>query len=199
MEPTTTRQRLLEAATQVFLANGFAAASMDQVRQAAGVSNGSLYHHFPTKAALADALYAHTLRDFHAVLVQPLGPRASAQSGVKGMLRAYVAWVAANPAGARLLHELKRQGDLTADGGEWAEANAQGFAMLRAWVQRHTEAGEMRALPFAVWMALVFSPATALARQWVQQPGAAVPPAVRSALEHAAWMAVAPVNPKEST
>ena len=40
--PTSTRDRLLEAATKVFLAQGFTAASMDMVRQEAGVSNGSL-------------------------------------------------------------------------------------------------------------------------------------------------------------
>lgn len=192
MEPVPTRLRLLEAAAQVFLAQGFAATSMDQVRQAAGVSNGSLYHHFPTKAALADALYAHTLRDFHAVIAQPISGRASAQSGVKGMLRAYLAWVQANPAGARLLHELKRDGDLAAGAGEWAEANAQGFEQLRGWVQQKTQAGELRAMPFPVWMALVFSPAIALTRHWARQPEPAIPAPVRSALEHAAWMAVAP-------
>lgn len=191
-ETAPTRLRLLEAATQVFLAQGFAAASMDQVRQAAGVSNGSLYHHFPTKAALADALYAHTLRDFHAVVAQPISGRASAQNGVKGMLRAYVLWVQAHPGGARLLHELKRGGDLAGGSGETAETNARGFATLRDWVQHQTDAGEMRAMPFSVWMALVFSPAMTLTRQWVQQAEPVVPAGVRQALEHAAWMAVAP-------
>lgn len=191
-EPTSTRSRLLEAATQVFLAQGFAAASMDQVRQAAGVSNGSLYHHFPTKAALADALYAHTLRDFHTLVAKPIAGRASAQNGVKGMVRAYVQWVLAHPEGARLLHELKRSSDFASSPGETAEASAQGFATLREWVQHKTEAGELRAMPFPVWMALVFSPAMTLTRHWVQQPEPAVPAAVRNALEHAAWMAVAP-------
>lgn len=41
MDLTPTRSRLLDAAAIVFLAHGFAAASMDMVRQEAGVSNGS--------------------------------------------------------------------------------------------------------------------------------------------------------------
>ena len=57
---------------------------------------------------------------------------------------------------------------------------------------RKVEAGEMRALPFPVWIAVVFAPAMALTRHWVAQPQPAVPPKVRTALEHAAWMAVAP-------
>lgn len=186
MEPVPTRLRLLEAAAEVFLAQGFAEASMDQVRQRAGVSNGSLYHHFPTKAQLAEALYAHTLRDFHATLLVPITARATAQSGVKGLIRAYVTWVAQNPGRARLLDELRQAG-----GTERDAANAEGFGALAAWVARRVEAGDMRDMPFPVWLALVFSPALALTRHWVKQPAPAVPAQVRAALEHGAWMAVA--------
>ena len=190
MDPLPTRSRLLNAAAQVFLEHGFGAASMDLVRQQAGVSNGSLYHHFPTKAQLADALYAQTLRDFHAVLVQPILGRASAQSGVKGMVRAYVEWVMANPGLARLLHELRRSGDLAGGPGEWEQANAEGFAVLQEWVEHKVDAGEMRPMPFPLWLAVVFSPAISLTPHWVKQPEAAAK--ARSALEHAAWMSVSP-------
>ena len=187
----STRERLLDAATKVFLAHGFTAASMDMVRQEAGVSNGSLYHHFPTKAQLADALYAHTLRDFHAALMQPISGKASAQSGVKGLMRAYIQWVLQHPDQARLLHKLRRGGDM-AGGAEIDAANEQALATLRAWVAQQVEAGEMRAMPFHLWMALMFSPAMSLTQGWVSQPTPAVTPKVRAALEHAAWMAMAP-------
>lgn len=185
-DTTSTRSRLLDAAAQVFLAHGLAVASMDQVRQAAGVSNGSLYHHFPTKALLADALYAHTLRGFHAALVAAVPQHATAQSGVKGLIRAYVQWVEAHPDRARLLDELRAAG-----GAERDAANAEGFGALATWIARRVEAGDMRDMPFPVWMALVFSPAMALTRHWVAQPQPEVPAKVRAALEHAAWMAVA--------
>ncbi|SFU33260.1 transcriptional regulator, TetR family [Polaromonas sp. YR568] len=196
--PATTRERLLQAAATVFLAHGFSAASMDMVRQEAGVSNGSLYHHFPTKAQLADALYAHTLRDFHAALLPPVTGRAGAhaEKGVKGLIRAYIQWVLQNPQSARLLHALSRSGDLSngADGPDEAEreaVNADTFGALKVWIAQRVEAGEMRAMPFHVWMALVFSPALSLTQRWVSQPQPAVAPKVRAALEHGAWMAVA--------
>lgn len=193
MDPNPTKARLLDAATKVFLEHGFTAASMDLVRQEAGVSNGSLYHHFPTKAQLADALYAHTLRDFHSALLLPIAGRASAQAGekgVKGLIRAYVQWVVQHPERARLLHELRRSGDMTG-GAEMSAANADAFGALARWIAQRVEAGEMRAMPFPVWMALVFSPATSLTPQWVGQPKPTVAPKVRAALEHAAWMSVA--------
>jgi AcrR family transcriptional regulator len=188
--PSSTRSRLLDAAATVFLAHGYAAASMDMVRQAAGVSNGSLYHHFPSKALLADALYAHTLRDFHAALLGPVSGRASAQAGVKGLIRAYIAWVEQHPTRARLLHELRRSGDMTG-GAEIGAANSEAFGALAQWVDAKVAAGDMRALPLPVWMALVFSPAISLTPHWASQPQPEVAPRVRAALEHAAWMSVA--------
>jgi AcrR family transcriptional regulator len=182
---------LLDAAVAVFLAQGFATASMDQVRQLAGVSNGSLYHHFPTKEKLVDALYAYTLRDFHLALLAAIPARVSAQAGVKGLIRAYIQWVVTHPERAQLLHKLRRSGDMTDAGSERNTVNAEAFAALAAWMQARVDAGEMRAMPFAVWMALVFSPAMSLTQQWVGQDKPAVPPKVRAALEHGAWMAVA--------
>lgn len=191
MEPIPTRLRLLQAAAQVFLRHGVEGASMDLVRQEAGVSNGSLYHHFPTKAQLADALYAEALRELHAALLQPLAGRASARTVVRAMVRLFIEWVESHPVQARLLHELRRGGALPDAPAEWQRANADGFAALREWVERRTEAGEMRAMPFPVWTAVVFSPCIALTPHWVA--GAApVPARVRAALEHAAWASVAP-------
>lgn len=194
MDAPTTRSKLLEAACAVFLEHGYSVASMDQVRQEAGVSNGSLYHHFPTKAQLADALYAHTLQNFHSVLLSPVTGRATAQSGVKGLIRMYIRWVLQHPDKARLLHELRRSADV-AGGAQISAANEDGFGTLKKWIAQRVAAGDMRELPFAVWMALVFSPAIALTPHWVRQtadPAApAVSPKVRAALEHAAWMAVA--------
>jgi AcrR family transcriptional regulator len=162
---------------------------MELVRRAAGVSNGSLYHHFPTKAVLADALYADTLRDFHSALLVPISNRASAQAGVKGMIRAYVKWVEHNPERARLLHELRHSVDSTG-GGDSVAANTESLSKMTRWIATRVQAGEMRAMPFPVFLALVFSPALALTPHWVREE-MGVAPKVRAALEHAAWMSVA--------
>ena len=192
MKALSTRDKLLQAAQRIFLEHGYADAAMDQVRQAAGVSNGSLYHHFPTKAQLADALYVDTLHDFHAALLAPIARDVSAEAGVRGLMRAYLQWVVKNPGRATLLHKLKRDGDVTDTSEGISAANAQAMGALRSWVQRKGESGEMRVLPFDLWFALVFGPASALTRIWVRQRQFTVSPKTRAALEHAAWMAVAP-------
>ena len=115
----------------------------------------------------------------------------SALGATERLFRRYIDWVCANPQGARLLHELRRSGDL-AGGGEWEAANAEGFAALREWMDGQVAAGELRAMPFAVFNSIVFAPAITLTPHWVSQAEPKVPPKVRAALEHAAWMGVAP-------
>ncbi len=55
-----TRARLLQAAAQVFADRGYAGTRVAEIAQAAGVSNGALYAHYPSKAGLlVGALRAH--------------------------------------------------------------------------------------------------------------------------------------------
>src|ERR1700759_1201686 len=47
------RQLVLEAATSLFMAQGYGAVSMDAIARAAGVSKGTLYAHFSSKDRLS--------------------------------------------------------------------------------------------------------------------------------------------------
>lgn len=51
-----TKQRILDAAQQVVLRRGFAATSVDDIQEAAGISRGTFFYHFPSKDDLARAL-----------------------------------------------------------------------------------------------------------------------------------------------
>ncbi len=51
-----TRKSILEAATHLFSRSGYDATGVAEICQAAGVSKGAFYHHFPTKQALFLAL-----------------------------------------------------------------------------------------------------------------------------------------------
>jgi TetR/AcrR family transcriptional repressor of mexJK operon len=50
------RQQIIDGARDVFMAKGFAAASMEQIAKAAGVSKGTLYNYFENKEMLYVAL-----------------------------------------------------------------------------------------------------------------------------------------------
>src|SRR5690606_30813305 len=51
-----TRERLLDAAEQLYLERGYGATSVEAIVAAAGLTKGALFHHFPTKHDLALAL-----------------------------------------------------------------------------------------------------------------------------------------------
>jgi AcrR family transcriptional regulator len=51
-----TRGAILAAARRLFGKRGFAATSVDDVAREAGVAKGAVYHHFPTKEAIFEAV-----------------------------------------------------------------------------------------------------------------------------------------------
>jgi AcrR family transcriptional regulator len=61
-DPKGVRNRLIDAAAQMFHKNGFTATSMHDVRATAEVTGGALYHHFPTKKELVLAVIAERVR-----------------------------------------------------------------------------------------------------------------------------------------
>lgn len=56
VDPTARRAELLAPAFALFADRGYAAVSMRDLARAAGVTTGALYHYFPSKEALFEAL-----------------------------------------------------------------------------------------------------------------------------------------------
>jgi AcrR family transcriptional regulator len=52
-----TRAALVNAGRQLFGTKGFAATSVEDIARTARVTTGALYHHFPTKAAVFEAVF----------------------------------------------------------------------------------------------------------------------------------------------
>jgi AcrR family transcriptional regulator len=67
-EESAKRQQIVDGAREVFLAQGFDAASMNDIARAAGVSKGTLYVYFKDKEQLFEAIVAAECRD-HAEMV----------------------------------------------------------------------------------------------------------------------------------
>lgn len=78
-----TRAKLLEAAVRLFAQQGYSAASIRALASEAGVSLGLLYHYFPSKQAVLEALMADGLAD-----VQVTFERARAEKTAAGFVRA---------------------------------------------------------------------------------------------------------------
>lgn len=187
----STRQRLLDAASELFLGQGVDGTSLEQVRQRAAVSNGSLYHHFPSKAHLARALYLQALQSYHGAMTAALDGSPSAAPGVRALVGRHIDWVLQQPRAARVLSQLRESTRIDGEDPDWAAVNAQAFATLKDWIDAEVRARRMHRLPLNVWMALVLAPTMARSEAWLRQRQPTVDAAERRWLADAAARAVA--------
>ena len=56
-DPQKTRDLILSTALRLFVERGYFASSIHDIRHAAGLSIGSIYHHFDSKESIASAIY----------------------------------------------------------------------------------------------------------------------------------------------
>lgn len=63
-QPEKVRKDLLDCAAKIAAEQGLANLTLDAVAKAAGVTKGGLFHHFPNKKVLVDALFENLLSQF---------------------------------------------------------------------------------------------------------------------------------------
>jgi AcrR family transcriptional regulator len=94
---------LLDAAAAILAADGPAAVTMSAVARATGAPSGSIYHRFPTRAALCAQLWLRSHERFHAGLIDALTGAADRQDCCIDAARFTVVWSRARPVEAKLL------------------------------------------------------------------------------------------------
>jgi TetR/AcrR family transcriptional regulator, transcriptional repressor for nem operon len=98
--PLPARSRLIGAAVRLVREQGYHATSVDQLCAAAGVSKGAFFHHFASKAALAEATAAHWSANIIEARFANAGYRQLPDplARVLGYLDARRAWISGTPA-----------------------------------------------------------------------------------------------------
>jgi AcrR family transcriptional regulator len=88
------RQQLLDVALRVFAAKGYAATTMDDIAEAAGVTKPLLYQHFASKRALYLELVDAVAQDLLQAIAQSTagaaGPRQQVEAGFAAYFRLVV-------------------------------------------------------------------------------------------------------------
>ncbi|MCW2799694.1 MAG: hypothetical protein JWQ70_1166 [Aeromicrobium sp.] len=87
---SSTKRALLDNATTLFTDHGYAGTSLDEVVAAARVTKGALYHHFPSKLALFEAVFDRvqegTTREVEKAISASKDPWERAQIGLEKFL-----------------------------------------------------------------------------------------------------------------
>lgn len=109
------RRQLLAAAQEVFVANGYHAAAMDDIAERAGVSKPVLYQHFPGKLELYLALVDEQAEALTTAIKEALARTDDNRERVHGVLSAYFEFVDGTARGAPGAFRLIFESDLGKD------------------------------------------------------------------------------------
>lgn len=183
----TTRDRLLEAARELFTADGYHATTTPLLARRAGVAEGTIYRHFPSKQALLNAAY----QDVHRWAAEQVRASATIPGGTGERLmslgQSWVTMAGQDPARLRLLFAWRLPAELDAASLQATEEFQQELQRL---IAHGKQEGSVRAgvveLWTMVWLTLVSAAVERVAsREWPPRH-----PHAAATLE-AAWEAIA--------
>jgi AcrR family transcriptional regulator len=139
------RGEILDAAEQIFVAEGYEGATIRKIADVVGISSTALYIHFPDKAAILGEICRRTLALLLArnreLAAEPLEPALR----VRMMLEEYMRWGLAHPNAYQLVYSAP--GPLSA--GLWPEAtvdlSVQCYEIFEGVVREIAAQGRLRA------------------------------------------------------
>ncbi|ROP41387.1 TetR/AcrR family transcriptional regulator [Saccharothrix texasensis] len=180
---STGRRAVLDAALALVDEGGLDAVTISALTARSGVSNGSVYHHFGSRAGLLTVLYGESFAHCVAALAPALevgGP----EEVVREVAARYLRWVAEHPGRARFLYAAPATAD--------PAVKAEVFEPVARWFAQRMAAGELREIPLWALDAVVMGPAHECARRHLM----GVLDLTRAAdlVGDAVWAAVAPVG-----
>ena len=184
----TTRDRLLEAARELFTTAGYHATTTPMLARRAGVAEGTIYRHFPSKHALANAAYQEVQRwGMTGVREVTAGTGRSVGERLNRLGLTWLACAETDPARARLLLGWRHTRELDEPSRAAASELRHGLEHL---IAHGKQEGSVRAgvveLWTSVWLTLVaFAIERVASREW----NASHPHAL--ATLDAAWEAIA--------
>lgn len=151
---SATRNRIIAAAHELFLAKGFDGTSVAEICREAGVSNGALFHQFPTKEDLGFAVYTLIRRDFWnrvmAAMIEPLDPL----DGVEAAVRAAFSFQRDEPGGAAFMFDVSGSKWIENFAAESREVLDMVSGRGQAWAAPHIASGRLLPVPPDVFVAL---------------------------------------------
>lgn len=108
-----TRENIIAAATRIFAAKGYDAATTDEIAESCAISKGALYHHFPSKDELFKALLRSRFHDPVRVMLATRGGESvlDLEATVRASVEAAWRHALTDEMGERLWQEARTQAE----------------------------------------------------------------------------------------
>jgi AcrR family transcriptional regulator len=168
-----TRHRILASARKLFFAGGLDATSIAEICKDSGVSNGSLFHHFPTKEAMALEIFIGIRRRYWEHVIAAMEAESTVPAAAEASVRAAFdfqkrfadeySFMLDTAAAPWLLKHSTALGDL----------NRDFVARAMRWAGPYIAKGELPALSIHSFGALIFGLPQWIARE--HRAGLSVP------------------------
>ena len=144
------RAAIMSAAARVIASQGLGAATATIAKEA-GVSNGSLFTYFDTKADLLNQLYLELKTDMGAAALGGLADGGDVREQLLHMYSRWLRWATAYPHKRRALAQLEVSDEITQPTHKAASQALTGIAEI---LERSRENGPMRDAPLVFVVAL---------------------------------------------
>src|SRR6266487_1804034 len=180
------RRQLLGAAQEIFVAQGYHAAAMDDIADRAGVSKPVLYQHFPGKLDLYLALLDESADELVAIVRDALSSTTDNKQRVPATFRAFFDYVGTSGQAFRLVFESDLSNEPAVR--DRLDRTMQECAeMVSQFI--HSDAGLGKAEAHLLGMALV-GMAQVSSRYWLSTDRAIPKDAAEQLLSRLAWRGI---------
>lgn len=177
MAKPTSRARILNAACDLFLNEGYEHTTVAQIREKSGVSNGTLFHHFPTKEAILDAMYTSAVeavnRSYHEALSTP---PATLRDAIRSLVGVILDFAVNEPDQARIIYELAPSGRDYLSREELDAERARLLEAIKKVMEPYRDSGELKRMPDRAMMSILTGPAHLISRFWLAEKDIFPPP-----------------------
>ncbi|ODU06203.1 MAG: TetR family transcriptional regulator [Thiobacillus sp. SCN 63-1177] len=153
LQQEDTRALVLGAALRLFTEKGYFNTSVHDIGRTAGVSIGSIYHHFGDKEGLARTLYAALTARMQHLIEGVVYREGSSHNQARELVARLFAWAEAEPREMAFLLYARHREFLP---NEPPVCASRPFAMMREMITRGIARGEIRQMDVMVASASLF-------------------------------------------
>jgi len=151
--PPEKREALLRAALDLFAERTYGATPVPDIAARASVGTGTVYRHFESKEALANAVFRSCKNAMHEALRDALAAGGNERDRFLGMWQGLSAMATANPTALRFLELQHHEGYLDEESRNLSDSV---FATAVAFMRDGQNAGVVRMANPGILIALVF-------------------------------------------
>ena len=187
---TTTRQRILDEATAQLLERGYSNFTIASVRDALGLSSGSMFHAFASKPALAAEVFVSGMRSYQRAAMEAIADLDEPVAAVEAWIEAHLRWVSGHRDLARFLFATQPDEVMAAAAGPLAEANDAFTKTVDDLLHHAVEAGALAPLPAGVAHSLAMGAVQEYSRRWTRGAAPVDPAALVGTFQRAAVQAM---------